>query len=116
MKYISLLKGIKLSRKWAIHILLAISLLYFIFHSIYGNRGIISYFKLNNRFQKATEELEDLRAERIEIEHRVKLLRPGSLDKDMLEEQARSVLGVASPNEKVFTPDSKDKKSNEPKD
>jgi cell division protein FtsB len=43
-----------------------------------------------------------LRAERLEIENRAKLLRPESLDIDMLDEKARNILGVIAPNEEVF--------------
>lgn len=91
------------SKKLIFNISLALLLGYFIFHSIYGNKGIIAYLKVNQQLEKAYSELRTLRAERVELEHNVKLLRPESLDKDMLDEQARKVLGVASPNEKVLT-------------
>ena len=94
---------IRSSKKLIFNILLSLLLVYFIFHSIYGNRGIIAYFKLNGQLEKAYRELEELRAERIEIEHIVKLLRPGSLDRDMLDQAARKTLGLASPKEQVFT-------------
>ncbi len=94
---------LKSSKKIVFNVLLFLLLAYFIFHSIYGNRGIIAYLTLNQRLEKAYSELETLRAERIELEHRVKLLRPESLDKDMLDQEARRVLGVALPREQVFT-------------
>ncbi|AGJ01933.1 Phosphatidate cytidylyltransferase [Rickettsia prowazekii str. NMRC Madrid E] len=47
--------------------------------------------------------MKNLRAERVELEHNVKLLRTESLNKDMLEEQAKKILGIAAPNEQVFT-------------
>lgn len=75
---------------------------YFVLHSIYGSRGIIAYFKLNQQLAKADIELENLRAERVIIAHRVKMLRPESLDKDLLDEQTRHILGVASVKEQVF--------------
>ena len=77
-------------------------LLYFIFHSIYGSRGVIAYFKLQAELENAHSKLNSLRVERLEIENKAKLLRPESLDKDMLDEKARNVLGVVSPNEQVF--------------
>lgn len=108
------LSNFKLSRKVAFHLFVLAFLMYFILHSVYGNLGIIAYFKLNQKIEKAQEELSALRAERIEIEHRVKLLRPESLDKDMLDEQARNILGVAAPSEQVFTiaPEAKNQDSN----
>lgn len=107
------LSNFKLSRKVAFHLFVLAFLMYFILHSVYGNLGVIAYFKLNQKIEKAQEELSALRAERIEIEHRVKLLRPESLDKDMLDEQARNILGVAAPSEQVFTiaPEGKDQDS-----
>ncbi|KAJ6644836.1 Isoprenyl transferase, partial [Pseudolycoriella hygida] len=85
--------------KIILNIFLFLLLMYFVFHSIYGGRGIIAYFSLNQQLEKAYSELEMLRDERIELEHKVKLLRPESLDRDMLDQEARRVLGVALPNE-----------------
>lgn len=76
---------------------------YFIFHSIYGSRGILAYFKLQSELERSRITLESLRHERLEVENRTKLLRPGSLDKDMLDEKVRSVLGVAKPTEHIFS-------------
>ena len=85
-------------------------LLYFVFHSIYGSRGVLAYFKLQAELGNAHNKLNLLRAERLEIESRAKLLRPGSLDKDMLDEKARNTLGIASPNEQVFQREEQKKK------
>ena len=85
-------------------ILMAV-LLYFIFHAIYGNRGIVAYFQLNSTVSDAEKELEELKAERLEIEHRVKSLKSESLDRDMLDEHARKRLGVAGEKERAFIPE-----------
>ena len=85
-------------------ILMAV-LLYFIFHAIYGNRGIVAYFQLHQNIDISEKELEQLRAERLEIEHKVKSLKPESLDRDMLDEQARKGLGVAGEKEQAFVPE-----------
>lgn len=77
-------------------------LLYFVFHSIYGSRGIIAYFKLQAELESSHKKLDQLRSERLEIENRTKLLRPGSLDRDMLDEKTRNVLGLSLPKEKIF--------------
>ncbi len=96
-----LLHNIISDRRLALHALILLILVYFIFHAIAGNRGIIAYFKLNQQIGKKSEELDNLKAERINLEHKVKLLK-SPMDKDMLDEQARKVLGVAKQNEKVF--------------
>ncbi len=80
-------------------------LLYFIFHAIYGNRGIVAYFKLNSNVENLEKELEELKAERLEIEHKVKSLKSESLDRDLLDEQARKGLGVAGEKEQAFVPE-----------
>ncbi|NRB10764.1 MAG: septum formation initiator family protein [Rickettsiaceae bacterium] len=95
-------KSVTVIKKSAVNILLFVILLYFLFHSIYGSRGIISYFKLQAELERSHKTLEMLRAERLEIENRTRLLRPNSLDKDLLDEKARNVLGLAKPNEQVF--------------
>ncbi len=77
-------------------------LIYFVFHSIYGNKGILAYFRLQAELDLAHQKLKLLRVERLEIENQTKLLRNESLDKDMLDEKIRSVLGVSAPGEQVF--------------
>jgi cell division protein FtsB len=98
----SQLKAIKFTKKAAFNIMILLMLLYFVFHSIYGSRGVIAYFKLQAELESAHNKLNMLRAERLEIENKAKLLRPGSLDIDMLDEKARNILGIVSPNEQVF--------------
>jgi cell division protein FtsB len=107
MKLLNFLRKYTLSKKTIFNSIVFLLLVYFIFHSIYGDKGIIAYFKLNQKLVKSNEELEDLRAERVEIEHKGKLLRLESLDKDMLDEHARNNLGIASPNEQIFTTEKK---------
>ena len=78
---------------------------YFLYHTIYGNRGLVAKYDLEEKISSSENELEKIREKRIELEHRVKLLRPGSLDKDMLEEEARKVLGIAKEGEEVLIKD-----------
>ncbi len=98
----------KLTKKSAFNAIIFLMLLYFVFHSIYGSRGIIAYFKLQSELEDSHIKLEQLRTERLEIENRTKLLRPGSLDKDMLDEKIRNVLGLSEPKEKIFRSSSVD--------
>ncbi len=73
---------------------------------------MLAYFKVNQRLEKSAKELEMLRADRIELEHKVKSLRSTSLDRDLLDEQARNILGVANPKEQVYLPDKQNDKQN----
>lgn len=82
---------------------MSLVLIYFACHAFYGSRGIIAYFKVNKQLDKHLAELHYLKGHKIDIEHKNKLLRLESLDKDMLDEKAREVLDCASPTESVFS-------------
>jgi cell division protein FtsB len=74
---------------------LAITIIgYFLYHTAQGERGLASYAALSERVDMADARLARLRAERLGIEHNVGLLRPDSLDLDMLDERARAVLNI----------------------
>ncbi len=65
---------------------------YFAYHAVEGERGLRAYFALKLQTELAREERDGLRHERMVIERRVNLLKPESLDLDMLDERARVVL------------------------
>jgi cell division protein FtsB len=82
---------------------------YFAYHAINGERGILAFFKLNHQLDASENHLEQLRLERLNLEHTVSLLRPNSLDLDLLDEQARKILGYAGGDEKVYIVDNKNR-------
>jgi cell division protein FtsB len=57
---------------------------------------------LTQQIDKLQSDLDTVRAERLHIEHRVNLLRSESLDLDILDEQARAILGFAGDGEEVY--------------
>jgi cell division protein FtsB len=67
---------------------------YFGYHAVQGDRGLIAWWNLRYEIEKADYELAEVTARKTVLEHRVGLLRPESLDRDMLEERARAMLGV----------------------
>ncbi|AIL65160.1 Septum formation initiator [Rickettsiales bacterium Ac37b] len=75
---------------------------YFIYHAINGERGILAFIRLTHLTNKTNIELENVRAERIVLEHKVNLMRSESLDLDLLDEQARKILGYSDANEIVY--------------
>lgn len=75
---------------------------YFSYHIISGERGILAYFKLDKEISGLSSELESVRAERINLEHKANLLKSKSLDIDLLEERAKEVLGLAKTQETLF--------------
>lgn len=74
---------------------------YFAYHAVQGDRGLIAWWNLRYEIEKTDLELSEVTAEKKALEHRVSLLRPGSLDPDMLEERARLMLGVVHPNDLI---------------
>lgn len=76
--------------------------MYFTFHLMHGDRGYFALRGVNQKLATAEQKHARLLDERLVLENRVKLLRPGSLDLDMLDERARVVLGYASPAERVI--------------
>lgn len=74
---------------------------YFGFHAFQGEFGIYAKYQLEERTAALDAELEALRKERALMEHRVQLLAEGSLEKDMLEEQARRALNLAQKDELI---------------
>lgn len=72
---------------------------YFAYHSIEGDRGLVAWLRLNEQIKTSQSELDGLQAERKGLERRVSLLRPESLDRDLLEERVRVVLNYARSDE-----------------
>ena len=89
--------------KAAVPPLLALGLTgYFVFHAFHGDHGVLARMRLERQVESLAKELELVRGEREAIEKRVALLRPQSLDPDMLEERARRTLGYAHPNDVIL--------------
>ena len=76
--------------------------LYFGFHLMHGDRGYFALRGVDQKLVVAKEKYSYLLAEREVLENRVKLLRPGSIDPDMLDERVRVVLGFVDSDEKVL--------------
>ena len=72
---------------------------YFVFFAVQGDRGLFSLARLQHQLMDAETRLTALRAERAELEHREVMLRPDSLDLDMLDEQVRYNLNYSADNE-----------------
>lgn len=74
-------------------------LAYFGYHAYNGEYGINSKYELEARRIELSARLERLRSDRLHVERRTALLRDGSLEKDMLDEQARRALNVSKADE-----------------
>ena len=75
---------------------------YFTYHLVQGDHGLIARDRLVAEVDAATLTLSDLKAERGRLEHQVDRLGPQSIDPDLLDERARAMLGWAHPNELIL--------------
>ena len=84
----------------------AVFLAYFGFHAYHGEFGIWSKYRYEAEAAEAQTRLDSIKAERLEMERRVQLLHDGTLEKDMLDEQARRALNLSQADEIVIMRDS----------
>lgn len=75
---------------------------FFAWHAQEGPRGFAFREKLASQSRQLSDELAAIQKQRSGFETRVALLRPESVDPDMLDEMARSTLDVASPNDLIL--------------
>lgn len=75
---------------------------YFGYHAVQGERGLIAWLRIVQQIERTHATLDETRAEREALERRVTLLRPESLDPDLLEERARIMLNLARPDEVII--------------
>lgn len=78
---------------------------YFFYHAFSGEKGVAALVRLDHLIEVKRAELETLESERGRMENRVARMRSDSLDLDLLEEQARRVLGYAKSNEYIIVPE-----------
>ena len=75
---------------------------YFGFWAFHGHYGIWAKARLEADAQQLDTELASLSAQRTALERRVMLLRPQSVDQDMLDELVRQALNLLQPNDVVI--------------
>jgi len=72
---------------------------YFGVNAYDGNYGLRAKQDLDQQIAELTQELTALKTERATWERRVALLRPQSIDPDLLDERARTLLNYADPRD-----------------
>jgi cell division protein FtsB len=78
---------------------------YFGYFALYGRHGLVNYAKIQREAELRQADLDQIMRERAALERRVNLLKPESIDPDLLEERARDTLGLTGPNELVLPRD-----------
>ena len=75
---------------------------YFGFHALNGEYGLFGRERYERQANELQEELDILVAERQKLESKVSLLRPKSLNAEMVDEYARESLNMIHPNEVII--------------
>lgn len=79
-----------------------LALAYFAYHAVEGEYGLAALNRLEERQAQLAAELAALEESRAALDERVALLRPESLDPDMIDERARQALNFAHPDDIVI--------------
>ena len=83
---------------------------FFAWHAVNGDRGLKARGEYERRIASLNTELADLRTQKANWRKRIGLMRPDSVDRDLLDEEARHLLARVGPNELVIYLDSADKR------
>ncbi len=83
----------------ALYTIAALLIGYFGVNAYTGNHGLRARQELEEQIAKLSGEVAELRAERTVWERRVSLLRPMSIDPDLLDERARALLDYTDPRD-----------------
>ncbi|MEQ8369622.1 MAG: septum formation initiator family protein [Alphaproteobacteria bacterium] len=75
---------------------------YLVFHTFQGDRGLANWLRLSQEVENTRATAIALASERQILARRVRLLRPDSLDPDLLEERAKIMAGQVRPDEVVI--------------
>src|SRR5579871_4125717 len=92
-------------RPYAPTAVLAALIFYFGFQAMTGDRGLLERAQRNAILAEKTQDLARLDAERQDLERQARLMRDDSLSADLLDERARSLLGLADPRDYVIRTD-----------
>jgi cell division protein FtsB len=96
------------TRHAVLSVLGACILVYFLYHTVQGDRGWLAMLRLKNEVSTQQDKLHELQGEHKELEHRVQIMRPSSMDPDLLDEEARKKLDYSKPGEIIIlTPQDK---------
>ena len=77
-------------------------IVYFLYHAVQGDRGLIAFWQLSKQVTQAENTHSVLNQKRAELQNRVSLLNPNSLNSDMIDERARFILGYTKSDEIVI--------------
>ena len=76
--------------------------IYFGFYTINGDRGFLHYIHLSKEIEYARQVAARYHNEKVKLENKVHLLSSESLDLDLLDEQAKTVLNLVRDDEFII--------------
>lgn len=79
---------------------------YFLFYTINGERGLFRYFYLKKEISQTQKIADQYSLKKNKLDEKVKLLSSASLDLDLLDERARTVLSFVDQDEFIIIDDS----------
>jgi|GEM_PF-5104566 len=85
----------------AVCISISLICIYFLYHTISGNRGVIRLLQIKNDIQSHQQTLSALKTKEAILMNKIKLLEPGHEDYDIIDEIARDYFGTIINGEKV---------------
>jgi len=88
------------------------AIFYFTFFTLFGDKGLIEYFAVKKQIENKEVTKEELAAKMRTKKNMVDGMNLEALDIDLLDEQARKVLGYAGKNEVVIYQDNDDQTKN----
>ena len=71
---------------------------------VQGDRGLFAWWQLRQQIEATDVKLAEVAAHEAWLHNRISLLRPDSLDLDMLDEQTRSVLALGRTQDILLIP------------
>ncbi|MGN6096911.1 MAG: septum formation initiator family protein [Bosea sp. (in: a-proteobacteria)] len=86
----------------ALYAVSALAVSYFLFHAQHGARGLEARGAIRESLREMEVELAALTAERKSWEQRLTLVRDDSIDRDLLDETTRAMLGRTHKNDVVI--------------
>ena len=72
---------------------------YFAYNLFEGDRGMLAWFRLNQDLRTARADLAAIQTQRAALDRKVDNMRPEHVDPDLLDQEVRSRLDLAAPNE-----------------
>lgn len=99
----AIVKDIRAYARQVIGPTLAVSVFaYFAYHAVEGDRGLLAWIQLTKDVSTAQTELDKVTHVREVLEHQTDLMKSDSIDPDMLDERARSILGVVRKDDVII--------------